>query len=156
MSYPLFVAARLTASVTDGDGTEEELRHARQLEEDLEWFVGAISSRPAPDMWKELLDRLRIMVDEVAESVEKEDMKTSDKDKHVDGGSDDVTSQKTVVTEGDNQKEKSAVFEDQPVAKKPKRDSGIQIDEDKDVGVRQISSNILYLLTRLSGGISCL
>ena len=82
----MFIAARLAAAVTDGDGTVEELRHARQLEEDLEWFIGSISNRPAIHVWKDLLGKLRVQVDEVADSVENE---TSYKDEQSDGDSAD-------------------------------------------------------------------
>ena len=130
MPYPLLLAGRLAAAVTDGDGAEEELRRARQLEEDLEWFIGAISSRPAPDIWRDLLDRLRFMVDDVADSVEKEEKNTRAKDDKGDGGLDDCTEpsakknkmntgieedatpEKTVVEEGDKQKEGRPFFDD--------------------------------------------
>ena len=130
MPYPLLLAGRLAAAVTDGDGAEEELRRARQLEEDLEWFIGAISSRPAPDIWRDLLDRLRFMVDDVADSVEKEEKNTRAKDDKGDGGLDDCTEpsakknkmntgieedatpEKTVVEKGDKQKEGRPFIDD--------------------------------------------
>ena len=183
MPYPLLLAGRLAAAVTDGDGAEEELRRARQLEEDLEWFIGAISSRPDPDIWRDLLDRLRFMVDDVADSVKKEEKDTSAKDDKGDGGLDDcmepsakknkmntgieedATPEKTVVEKGDKQKEGSAVFDDsfeEEIFTAQKRDIGIQdpldvtTKEHSNVVVRQISLAIPCLIKCLSGGIAVL
>ena len=61
--------ARLTVSVEDMDSPSQQLRYARHLEEDLAWFVDSLQQRPTGSMWKDLLQRDRIIIDEVAEDV---------------------------------------------------------------------------------------
>ena len=72
----IFVVARLTVSVEDMDSPSQQLRYARHLEEDLAWFVDSLQQRPNGSMWKDLLQRVRIIIDEVADDVEED---TSDK-----------------------------------------------------------------------------
>ena len=73
----IFVVARLTVSVEDMDSPSQQLSYARHLEEDLAWFVDSLQQRPNGSMWKDLLQRVRIIIDEVADDVEED---TSDKE----------------------------------------------------------------------------
>ena len=73
----IFVVARLTVSVEDMDSPSQQLSYARHLEEDLAWFVDSLQQRPNGSMWKDLLQRVRIIIDEVADDVEED---SSDKE----------------------------------------------------------------------------
>ena len=73
----IFVVARLTVSVEDMDSPSEQLSYARKLEEDLAWFVDSLQQRPNGSVWKDLLQGVRIIIDEVADDVEED---TSDKE----------------------------------------------------------------------------
>ena len=70
--YLTFVVARLTAAVEDMDGHAQQLTLARQLEEDLAWFVDSLQQRPNISIWENLLQRVRILIDEAADDVNEE------------------------------------------------------------------------------------
>ena len=70
--YPLFIVARLTTAIADKEGFADQLTHAHQLEEDLAWFVDSLRHTPNQDVWKELLQQVRIQVQEAADEVKNE------------------------------------------------------------------------------------
>ena len=76
----IFVVARLTVSVEDMDSPSQQLSYARHLEEDLAWFVDSLQQRPNGSMWKDLLQRVRIIIDEVADDVEEDTSDTENED----------------------------------------------------------------------------
>ena len=70
--YPLFIVARLTTAIADKEDFADQLTHAHQLEEDLAWFVDSLRHTPNQDGWKELLQQVRIQVQEAADEVKNE------------------------------------------------------------------------------------
>ena len=59
----------MTDAITDNEDLADQLIHAHQLEEDLAWFVDSLRHSQNQDVWKELLQQVRIQVDEAVDSV---------------------------------------------------------------------------------------
>ena len=103
----IFVVARLTVSVEDMDSPSQQLSYARHLEEDLAWFVDSLQQRPNGSMWKDLLQRVRIIIDEVADDVEEDssDKENEDPEEMKEAQVEDKSASTSAAQDADNKNE---------------------------------------------------
>ena len=128
--------ARLTAAITDREDLADQLIHANQLEEDLAWFVDSLRHKQNQDIWKKLLQQVRMQVDEAADKVKDAGYINENED------SNDLDEMNVVLSE-EAQTENNAAFtskaeekeEDEPVVKK------MRFQADAEIGGRSMEED---------------